>query len=91
MGRPPLRKDGRPLTGAEKQRRYRAAVALREKQAGMAEKRARRAAALALRGMDEPGADVWWEGDPRRFVVLYVDPPWRFSAVVARDRPHARR
>ena len=79
MGRKPIREDGRPLTDAEKARRYRAATALRRKKAVVALKQARRTAALALKGTRQPGADIWRPGDPRRFTVLYADPPWRFE------------
>jgi hypothetical protein len=64
-GGKPIRKDRRPLTDAEKAKRYRVAAALRKKKAVVALKQARRAAALALKGVNEPGSDVWREGDPR--------------------------
>ena len=64
MGRKPIRKDGRPLTDAEKAKRYRVAAALRKKKAVVALKQARRAAALALKGVNEPASDVMREGDP---------------------------
>jgi N6-adenosine-specific RNA methylase IME4 len=74
MGRPPLK--SRPMTNAEKQRRYRINVANKAKRSGTKEKQDRRRARLAEIGLPPTDVAVWTEGDPERFSVIYIDPPW---------------
>jgi N6-adenosine-specific RNA methylase IME4 len=82
MGRPPIKT--KPMTPAQRQKRYRRAVALRAKQASTRAKQDRRRARLAAGTLPPTDTAIWRFGDPERFNVLYVDPPWQF-AVYARE------
>jgi hypothetical protein len=86
MGRKLIREDGRPLTDAEKAKRYRAAAALRREKAVVALMQARRSAALALKGVDQHGIAALVERlEPSQPVILAVDEGGGGYATITRD------
>jgi N6-adenosine-specific RNA methylase IME4 len=64
------------MTDAARSKRYRTNVANKQKRAATKEKQDKARAKLALVGLPPTDIALWEWGDPERFSVIYIDPPW---------------
>lgn len=76
MGRPTISASGKPLSAKQRMRRLRTRRANEQKREATKAKQESRRARLAATAIRPTGTSIWSPGDPERFTLILIDPPW---------------